>query len=149
VTIEIDQSGKIEQTNQATILALSNGQRFSVIISAKTKRRLQQDFRYRGKPRLFVLRTFAACLTLLLRHAQINNTQVITIDEEYSGNDIVLKKMISEMWDRTPNICERPSLLFKRIGKHSPAHSLAYLTATGKQEVNLVLTYREIYLLAI
>jgi len=43
--IEIDQSGKIEETNVDTVIALSNGVKFSVRIHRRTKRRLQEEFR--------------------------------------------------------------------------------------------------------
>jgi len=44
MNIEIDQSGKVERTNQDTIVAFSNGKSSSVKITGETKRRLQGRF---------------------------------------------------------------------------------------------------------
>ena len=52
--IEIDQSGKIENTNKNTIIAFSNNKFKSIFISAKDKREIQKFFRRIGKPRIFV-----------------------------------------------------------------------------------------------
>jgi len=60
MTYQIDQSGKIEQTEKYTVLALSNENHFAVILSAKNKRRLQEMFRILGAPRLFIDYVFAA-----------------------------------------------------------------------------------------
>jgi len=57
--IEIDQSGKIEDTSKNTIIAFSNGKFKSIFISAREKRELQKFFRRIGKPRIFVYRVFA------------------------------------------------------------------------------------------
>ena len=57
--IEIDQSGKIENTNKNTIIAFSNNKFKSIFISAKDKREIQKFFRRIGKPRIFVYKTFA------------------------------------------------------------------------------------------
>lgn len=40
-----DQSGKIEQTNKNTVVAISNGKKFTVLLKAKDKRLLQDLFR--------------------------------------------------------------------------------------------------------
>ena len=44
MNIEIDQSGKVEETQHDTILAFSNGKSKAVSISARTKRKLQDVF---------------------------------------------------------------------------------------------------------
>lgn len=49
--IEIDQSGKIEDTSKDTVLALSNGTQFSIKISRNIKRELQNIFRKNKEPR--------------------------------------------------------------------------------------------------
>jgi len=57
---QIDQSGKIEQTNKVTIVAFSNDKSGSVMLSASDKRALQEIYRKAGKPRVFPTQVFAA-----------------------------------------------------------------------------------------
>ncbi|MCX6810253.1 MAG: hypothetical protein NTY30_00740 [Candidatus Berkelbacteria bacterium] len=50
--IEIDQSGKIEETGKPTVIAFSNGKSASIIISAKDKKLVQTVFRKIGQPKI-------------------------------------------------------------------------------------------------
>jgi len=43
---QIDQSHKIEQTNKNTILCLSNGTEYTILITGKTKRKIQEILFY-------------------------------------------------------------------------------------------------------
>ena len=56
--IEIDQSGKIENTNKNTIIAFSDSKFKSIFISAKEKREIQKFFRRIGKPKIFIYKVF-------------------------------------------------------------------------------------------
>lgn len=64
--IQIDQSGKIEQTSLDTIIALSNHDKYSITLSKRSKRLLQEIFRDLKKPRVFVYHTFSALIALVL-----------------------------------------------------------------------------------
>lgn len=88
---QIDQSGKIEDTSKNTVLALANSKSFSVLITAKCKRQLQDVFRRRGQNRIFVYWTFAAGVALLLKD-QLKAVNEVIIDEEYTGKDKLIKK---------------------------------------------------------
>lgn len=94
-----------------------------------------------------MLRTFAACLTLLIWHARFKNLPTIVVDEEYPGNDPIIRQMVSSMWATLAKT--KPLLEFRRVGKSSPAHHLAYETAAGKLPTNRKLTYGEVRRLAI
>lgn len=86
---QIDQSGKIEQTNKDTILCLSNDDWDAIKISAKTKRQLQEIFRRNGQNRNFVLFTFSAGLAILIdRNSRLHH---LIIDREYYGHEAVIK----------------------------------------------------------
>lgn len=140
--IEINQSNKIEQTNKDTIIGLANEETFMVLINRKTKRKLQEEFRKQGKPRLFVYRTFIAGVILAFKYAQIRNISKIVIDEEYYGKDKMLKSMFLEMWSR--HFTEVPEISFERIGKKSKVHEICYLTMKGKYKPNKVISFDEI-----
>ncbi len=138
--IEIDQSGKIEDTQHDTVLALANGASKSVRITGKTKRRLQEVYRQIGEPRLFVLNTFCVAIFLLVEK-DLKKLSEIVIDEEYSGHERliegVLRKMIGEQY--------YPNIVFERVGKSSPAHIQAVETFRGKRKANETLTFEKIY----
>jgi len=132
---EIDQSGKIEQTERDTVLAAVNSKEYSVIVIAKDKRRLQESFRLAGKPEIFIYAVFAAILTKLIKLLASKN---VIIDKEYSGQTKIIEKMIK-------NLDKKITITWKTIGKKSLAHELAYKTFKGKQRANKRLTYEEIW----
>ncbi len=139
--IEIDQSGKIEQTNLNTIIALSNNVQYALILKKRTKRILQEIFRKQGKPRMFVYQTFAALIAILLKEAK-PKTQV-TIDMEYLGLQDLLKRQIDEYSTLLlgPKI---PTFVFGFVGKESPAHILAEKVAYKKKRANKIVSLNEI-----
>lgn len=126
--IEIDQSGKIEDTSKPTVLALSNDQKFTVILSASDKKLLQDMFReFFHKKRIFVYQVFSALLFILITSAKIKKG--VTIDKEYPTKESLIIRYCLEMC-RRKNIQEFP-LNFGHVGKSSGAHSLAYKTFKG------------------
>ena len=142
MVIQINQSNKIEKTNKDSIIGLANDVRFTVLLKRKIKRRLQEDFRKQGKPRLFVYRTFIASVVLLIKYAKLKNISKIIIDLEYFGKDKLLKSIFLEMWTRF--FSEIPEISFERVGKKSKVHDICYFTMKGKYKVNKVLEYKEI-----
>ena len=54
MSFQIDQSGKIEDTAKNTVIAFSNDIQASVFISKKTKRQVQEAFRYHGEISFFI-----------------------------------------------------------------------------------------------
>ena len=140
--IEIDQSNKIEKTNKDTIIGLTNNKTFTVLIKAREKRKLQEEFRRQGKPRLFVYRTFIAGVVLLIKYACLENLSEVIIDEEYFGKERILKSMFLEMLSRYSD--KIPEIGFERIGKKSGAHNISYLTMKGKYKPDKVIGYNEI-----
>ncbi|HEX9721734.1 MAG TPA: hypothetical protein VGA53_00540 [Candidatus Paceibacterota bacterium] len=142
MTVEIDQSNKIEKTNKNTVIGLSNDRTFTVLIPARVKRQLQEEFRKQGKPRLFVYRTFIAGVVLLLKYAKVDYRTPIFIDEEYSGYERLLRSMFAEMWGGFSE--EVPTIDFKRVGKKSGAHLISYKTMKGRQKPDCALSFGEI-----
>lgn len=145
--IQINQSNKIEKTNKDSIIGLANQVNFTVLLKRKIKRRLQEDFRKQGKPRLFVYRTFIASVVLLIKYAKLKNISKIIIDLEYFGKDKLLKSIFLEMWSRF--FSEIPEISFESVGKKSKVHDICYFTMKGKYKVNKILEYKEIRRLAL
>lgn len=140
--VEINQSNKIEQTNKDTIIGLADDKTFTILIKAKIKRKLQEEFRKQGKPRLFIYRTFMAGVILVFKYAQFKNLSKIVIDEEYYGKDKMLKSMFLEMWSRF--FKEIPEISFEKIGRKSKVHEICYLTMKKKYKPNKVIDFEEI-----
>ena len=126
---QIDQSGKIEQTNLNTIIVLCNDNIASVIFKRKSKRALQKIFRDNKKQRFFPYLAFSALLAILLK-ANIPKSRVI-IDHEYLNYEhLILERTHSYL--KTLGVKHAPSLQFGHIGKTSSAHNLAAQIARKK-----------------
>ncbi|TSC93002.1 MAG: Uncharacterized protein CEN91_319, partial [Candidatus Berkelbacteria bacterium Licking1014_85] len=117
--IEIDQSGKIENTEKHTYIAYSNNTHYCLKISSVEKRKLQKHFRSIGKPRKYVLFSFAAMIILLIERIK-GKELIIIIDKEYSGKDSQLKDLLTHLSPRLKN----QTLSIRSIGKKSNAHLL-------------------------
>lgn len=146
--IEIDQSGRIEYTSHKTVIAFSNKREGAILISAKTKRQVQEVFRRSGQPKLFTLRTFAAGVVFLLSQYGGNIEEVI-IDMEYPGNDNVLREMILEMAKVKKLNIQDIRISFFEIGKKSNAHYVAYGVFKEKIKPQKVISFKELVELAI
>ena len=141
--IEIDQSGKIENTSKNTIIAFSDGKFKSVFISAKDKREIQKFFRKIGRAKVFIYKVFAILIFVLIR-SNLKEIEEIIIDEEYPGKSSLIKNLlIQEIRKINPHF-KKENIIFKRIGKKSRAHFLAYGVAIGKKKADIEVNAREI-----
>jgi len=132
--IEIDQSGKIEDTAKDTVLCLSNKTWHAVVIPSTVKRQLQERFRRHGQIRNFILFTFCSGLVELFRISK-PKTKVI-IDREYMGKEPAITNIINKMFKNTKSL---PVFEFWSIGKHSNAHKFANKVAVKEEKPTLVL----------
>lgn len=141
--IEVDQSGKIENTNKNTIIAFSNEIFGSILILAKDKREIQKIFRKIGKPRIFVYKLFAILIFLLVKK-HLKKIDQIIIDEEYPGKSILIKDyLLREIRKVRPNF-SKENISFRTVGKKSKAHYLAYGVAIGKKLADKTVSVKEI-----
>ncbi len=142
MAFQIDQSGKIEQTSLDTIIALSNSKKYCVVLKRRTKRLLQEEFRLRKKPRMFIFDTFCALLAIIL--LKVKPASSVFIDKEYFGNEDLIKARILEFINKLSKSDSIPEIEFILVGKSSPAHLLA--AKVGKKEVkpDKVVTLEEI-----
>jgi len=126
--IEVDQSGKIEQTDRATALAFSNGISYTVLIPARVKRKAINLLRATGKRGKSVyISLFAAALYQLLKD-HLDKIELIAIDVEYEGNEQDVKlTLLNLIWQRRPTY-SADNITFRHIRKKSPAHKKALAT---------------------
>ncbi len=64
---QVDQSGKVEQTEKDTVIAYSNSTKYAIVIPRKLKRKLQEVFRMHGFTTLFIYYLFSVGLFYLLK----------------------------------------------------------------------------------
>jgi len=141
--IEIDQSGKIEDTSKDTAVGFSDDVSGSIIISAKDKREIQAIFRKSGKSRIFVYRLFTTLIFLLIRKF-LNKIDQIIIDEEYPGKSYLIKNYLSQEIEKIKPDFLADNIIFKRIGRKSKAHSIAYLTFKKRIKPNIYIRDKDI-----
>lgn len=139
--IEIDQSIKIESTNKDTILVFSDGIYSSVLITAKTKRQLQEIFRKVGEPRSFILRVFTAGIALLIKPYLSKITELV-IDNEYDGYEKVIKELLISFLNLKSQVKQgKLTIRFASIGKKSKAHLIGYNIYIKKKRANKIVSF--------
>ena len=121
--IEIDQSGKIENTNIRTIVAFSNAKNRTVIVSSREKLKIQKYFRQIGKRKVFIYRTFATLIYFLTKNEK--NIQQMIIDLEYPGQEHLIKNYLLKLFNRKNHRFDRNDITFDVVGKKSRAHQAA------------------------
>lgn len=138
---QIDQSGKIEQTDKNTIIVMCNGSITSVVFKKQSKRTLQELFKVNKKQRFFPYLTFSALLAILLKMKTPVNR--VIIDHEYLNfENLILEK--TNAYLKILGIKRHLHLRFGHIGKTSNAHNLASMVARKKLKPNKTVTLEEI-----
>ena len=142
-TVEVDQSIKIEQAG-ATVLAFSNGIAWAILIPPDVKTETIRRLIYRKHTNLEArLIVFAAGLYLLLRDRLAELGQVI-IDVEYQGQEANIKAaLLRYIWRTAPDF-GGDRIIFRRVGKKSPAHAKARAVRTGRDRQYRRVTLEEL-----
>src|SRR4051812_47547523 len=142
--VEVDQSGKIEDTKEDTVLALCNGMHWSILIPATVKRSCITKLRRDGASgTTFYLRLFTIALYFLLRD-HIGQLSHAIIDIEYTGKDDQIKRYVMNLLQRSGKKVQAGQLRFMLVGKQSAAHTLAWETLRGKRKPDRVISLAEL-----
>jgi len=141
--IYIDQSGKIETTNRFTVIAYANGRNKAITISSIEKRKLQQTFRSAGKPEMFIFKTFAILMYLLIKD-DLQKITCIVIDREYFGRESLIKKYLIELIRHGGDTFDANDIHFTEIGKKSSAHNAAISVFRKTKKPELVVKYKDV-----
>lgn len=137
---QIDQSGKIEQTNKDTVIAYANNTQYAVLIPRRIKRKVQEVFRLHGFTQLFIYFLFSVGVYYLLESLQGKSETII--DTEYPGKDKILLNFLNSLLkkNRKPN----HNIRIARIGNRPPAHYAAKDVFDKKIPPNRVLSLEDI-----
>ena len=142
--VEVDQSGKIEQTNQDTVLAFSNHIKRAVLIPRGEKRKLIKILRGRGmNGKIFYPRIFCSALFLLFK-PHLSELNEIVIDDEYTGKTRLVKNLLNNIAYRQNKPPISSKISFDHVGKKSPAHILAWGARKDSKLVNEKVEARQI-----
>ena len=132
--VEIDQSGRIEDTRVHTVLAFSDDIERAILIPARVKREafrhLKEHYRIIKYP---ALKLFAVGLFLLLK-PRLRQLRLITIDIEFEGHEGHIKGMLLSHIRRVDPGFPKERVAFRPIGKKSRAH-LKALRVYRKEEM--------------
>jgi len=134
--VEIDQSGKFEQLNTHTVIACANGKEQTIFLSAAVKRRLTQKLRKTLVPRKDVIAVVFGVLVFILLEKLDRFPDVIVIDEEYTGKEAVIRESLRKLILYKTKGRWKGSIRFKRVGKSSPAHRLAWKVYRAKRSID-------------
>ena len=143
---EVDQSGKIEQTNLDTVIALTNGISFTVKLKKKDKRLIQQVFRNAGYSKLYMPVVFSAVVAICIFESKCRGA--IQIDPEYVGYEKLIEYSIKQNL-RKLGRKSTPVISSKRVGKESKSHFLGSIVARGKRPADKILGIDEVLRLAL
>ena len=144
-TVEVDQSGRIDDTKVPTVLAFSDGENFSILIPAKVKRDCIHHLRQLGlSGPTFYIQLFATGLFFLLRN-HIEKINQVVIDIEFFGKENLIREHLINLFNRRGSKKVDPAKIqFHRIGKKSPAHFIALQTFRRTRKPNLSINQREL-----
>lgn len=146
--IEIDQSNKVERLQKDTVLALSNQQQYTIVITSSVKRAVFKKLLTIGKSRKHAyLWIFSSGVFLLLKtHLPviIKRHEIIVIDTEYTGHEGNIKSVILRHCRNAGFNLSAHQIRFEQIGKSSNAHNLAYDVQRGRGKANRKIKQEEI-----
>lgn len=128
--IEIDQSGKVEETARRTAIGDSLGN--VVVMSAADKKAIQALYRSIGQPRSFVIQLFSLLVTFVIARS-VSETHTYTIDPEYPGKEEEILTWISYFAHKLSLPFVPDHVVFHRVGKSSLAHGVAHKAFKKKQ----------------
>ena len=143
---EVDQSGRIDQTNRPTVLAISDGISLSILISARDKQAVLVALR-RIKPKWSTaaihIHVFSALLHLLLCDV-LSRMDLVIIDPEFPGHEALIKDRLLTLCRGKGVTVHNDQITFHRIGRKSPAHSLAWQVYTGLSDPDRVISLQDV-----
>ncbi len=126
------------------MLAFSDDIEWAILVTAEVKRACQQELRAKGvKPGMIALRMFAAGLLLLLE-SRMEGIGSVTIDTEYEGKEGEIKGLLLRVILKWAPAFPKEAIIFRRIGRQSRAHIMAWEIHRGQRQADRRVTLREL-----
>jgi len=144
--LEVDQRRKVEQSGP-TVLAFSDHEHSALLVPNQVKRRVLRRLREQGRERrVSVHMVFAALVVLLLRDV-VKRTDLVIIDDEYTGHRGIIKFQVLHYLHRLGTEVETEVITFGLVGKRSPAHHLALSVFRNQRPPDRCVTFEELWTL--
>lgn len=143
-SVEIDISGRVEDTSTDTVIALANGVNRSILIKKQIKRNCLDKLRKYGFfGDTIYLRIYVIGLFYLIKPI-ITKLGLIVLDEDFRGKERGVKEQLINLFRKYKIDFKEVSLLFKFIGKQSPAHKLAISCLRKNIKCDITLTENQV-----
>jgi hypothetical protein len=139
--IEVDQSGKIEQFDVNTVVALSNHHKYSVLLPKPVKQAVYYENKLKIsdlKYKLFAITAFYCIKDF------IDYDTPIAICREYAGNERLIKEVILGLLKGASINIPHTNINFGILTKKSPAHKLAISVFRKKIKPDITLTRKHV-----
>ena len=135
---EIDQSGRIEETNRDTIISIAN-KNFSktVRIKSSTKRSVEYKYKKLEKPKMFAVYGFTAGVVMAIKESKLKNGSIL-IDIEYPSYEKIIGSILRKIFK------DKFNFKWKNIGRSSPAHNSAYRVFKKRAKADFVVSQNEL-----
>ena len=144
--VEIDQSGKVEQTRLDTVIALSNSIQYSIVLKRTDKRLLKQLFKRLGYPKIYIQIVFAALVSICIYESKHEGS--VIVDTEYPGHNKLIGKSIRSSLKKL-GAKKFPVIRFGFVGKRSPSHDLAAKVSHKKLKPDRIVSLEELLILTL
>ncbi len=138
--IEVDQSGKIEQTDMDTIIAFSNSHQYAVLLTKDAKRTLIKNYR---KEKQIILKLFVACVYYTIKD-YVHQAELIIIDNEYDGKQNYIKSLLLDFIRKDYRDFDKKLIRIAHITKKSKAHEVAANVKRGFAKPQKTLSEKDI-----
>jgi len=141
--VEVDQSGKIGETNKPTVVAFADGKERAILIPSGVKQKVILELRRWGKADTLYYLLFATALYFLLKE-DIEDIDQVIIDIEYRGKEIPIREHLINLLRRAGKRVEAHQIQFDWITKKSPAHRTAIQTFRGERAPDHTVSLNEL-----
>ena len=138
--IEVDQSGKIEQTEMDTVVAFSNNHQYAVLLPKELKRRLIGKYR---EERQIILKLFVIYVYYTLRD-YLHQIELIIVDNEYEGKQNYIKSLLLDFIRKDYRDFDKNLIRIAHITKKSKAHEVAANVKRGFAKPQRMLSEKDI-----
>ena len=138
--IEVDQSGKIEQTDMDTVVAFSNNHQYAVLLPKELKRRLISKYK---KEKQIILKLFIICVYYTIKD-YLHQLETIVIDNEYEGKQNYIKSLLLDFIRKDYRDFDKNLIRIAHITKKSKAHEVAANVKRGFAKPQKILSENDI-----
>ena len=138
--VEIDLSGRVDQTTLHSAMAFSNGESYSVFLPASTKRRLLYILRKRGYPGSKIYYWVYCAMLFYLLKPYLRKIDTIILDQEYTGKENEIKSILKSIASKKNVLLDTDIIYTGQVGKKSRAHVRAIATLRDNRKAGKILS---------